>query len=91
MSTPPTPTAALMQEIEGLLKLYDEEKSPFTKSVRYAYRLADALRRARDRIGELEKDIQRANFCPNCGESTIQHRGGDTYCENCGWPDERRE
>jgi hypothetical protein len=32
----------------------------------------------------------RTSICPQCGESVIQPRDSEDYCEECGWPDENR-
>ena len=31
------------------------------------------------------------NECPQCGETLIQTRGLEHYCEDCGYPDENRD
>lgn len=28
--------------------------------------------------------------CPECDQALVHPRGGDSYCENCGWPDDSR-
>lgn len=35
--------------------------------------------------------MNRIAKCPQCGESTVQPRDSEDYCENCGWPDENRQ
>jgi RNase P subunit RPR2 len=40
------------------------------------------------------KTIEKLNLCPNCRSSLVHVNPGtgeiDTYCEDCGWPDEER-
>lgn len=42
---------------------------------------------------QLAEEKNGYSFCPNCGRALIHANTGnliDTYCEDCGWPDEKR-
>lgn len=48
------------------------------------------LRAELTRLREENEKLKHPDRCPQCGESTIHPRDSETYCEECGWPDENR-
>lgn len=51
----------------------------------------ETKRKENSQYGGDENQTLRTEICPQCGESVIQPRDSEDYCEECGWPDENRE